>query len=58
MLICSSDCCGAVQMVRGMYREGGVGAFYRGLLSEYLKVIPGVAIAFCSYEIMKTFLFQ
>jgi solute carrier family 25 (mitochondrial phosphate transporter), member 23/24/25/41 len=45
-------------MVQGMYKEGGVGAFYRGLLAEYLKVIPGVAIAFCSYEVMKTFLFQ
>lgn len=58
VLLASDNWCDAVQMVRGMYREGGAGAFYRGLLSEYLKVIPGVAIAFCSYEIMKTFLFQ
>ena len=26
---------------------------YSGILPEYYKVIPGVAIAFCAYEFMK-----
>lgn len=32
--------------------EGWKG-FYSGILPEYYKVIPGVAIAFCAYELMK-----
>lgn len=32
--------------------EGWKG-LYSGILPEYYKVIPGVAIAFCAYEIMK-----
>jgi solute carrier family 25 phosphate transporter 23/24/25/41 len=32
--------------------EGWKG-LYSGILPEYYKVIPGVAIAFCTYEIMK-----
>lgn len=32
--------------------EGWKG-LYSGILPEYYKVIPGVSIAFCTYEIMK-----
>ena len=33
-------------------REGLKG-LYAGILPEYYKVVPGVAIAFCTYELMK-----
>ena len=36
-------------------REGFTG-LYHGILPEYSKVVPGVAIAFCTYELMKTML--
>lgn len=45
-----------VQVVRRLYASGGWGAFYKGLLPEYLKVIPSVSIAFCFYEMLKTLL--
>lgn len=35
--------------------EGWAG-LYRGILPEYLKVIPSVGIVFMTYEIMKTVL--
>jgi len=38
---------------KDIVRTEGVGGLYAGILPEYYKVIPGVAIAFCSYEIMK-----
>lgn len=36
-----------------MYREEGLGAFYRGLLPNYLKVVPAVSISFVVYESIK-----
>ena len=36
-------------------REGFTG-LYHGILPEYYKVVPGVAIAFCTYEVMKSML--
>lgn len=38
-----------------LQREGFVG-LYSGIIPEYCKVIPGVAIAFCSYEMCKKML--
>jgi solute carrier family 25 (mitochondrial phosphate transporter), member 23/24/25/41 len=31
----------------------GIRGLYSGILPEYYKVVPGVAIAFCAYEMMK-----
>ena len=39
---------------RSIYRRQGLGGFYQGILPEYYKVIPGVAIAFCIYECTKS----
>ena len=36
---------------RQIYRRRGITGFYSGIIPEYAKVIPGVAIAFCSYEV-------
>lgn len=38
---------------RAISRAEGLRGFYSGILPEYYKVVPGVAIAFCSYELMK-----
>lgn len=43
-------------VVAALRARGGPGAFYRGLLPEYLKVVPSVSIAFCSYEVLKALL--
>ncbi|GLC64724.1 hypothetical protein PLESTF_000200600 [Pleodorina starrii] len=42
-----------LDVVRAVYSEGGAVAFYRGLGPELLKVLPGMAIAFSTYETMK-----
>lgn len=39
--------------VRGIWRAEGARGFYAGILPEYYKVVPGVAIAFCTYELLK-----
>lgn len=31
----------------------GIRGLYAGIVPEYFKVVPGVAIAFCAYEVMK-----
>lgn len=31
----------------------GVGAFYKGLLPNYLKVVPAISISFVSFELIK-----
>lgn len=41
---------------RQIYARRGMAGFYSGIVPEYAKVIPGVAVAFCSYEIMKKML--
>ena len=45
-----------MQVVRRLHSDSGWRAFYKGLLPEYLKVIPSVSIAFCTYELMRTLL--
>ena len=35
-----------------MYRQG-IRGLYAGIVPEYFKVVPGVEIAFCAYELMK-----
>ncbi len=42
-----------VDVMRGVVRSHGIRGLYAGIVPEYLKVIPGVAIAFCTYEGMK-----
>jgi solute carrier family 25 phosphate transporter 23/24/25/41 len=37
-------------------RGRGFRGFYVGILPEYCKVVPGVAIAFCTYEQLKKWL--
>ncbi|EFJ42548.1 hypothetical protein VOLCADRAFT_119361 [Volvox carteri f. nagariensis] len=42
-----------LDVVKAVYAEGGVAAFYRGLGPEFAKVLPGMAIAFSTYESLK-----
>ncbi|MEW5303125.1 MAG: hypothetical protein WDW38_001452 [Sanguina aurantia] len=55
--------CGQVVAYKGMMdcfvrtvREEGMGALFKGLGPNYLKVVPSIAIAFVSYEQIKDFL--
>lgn len=45
---------GYAAVVRNVYRRQGLLGFYQGIWPEYYKVIPGVAIAFCMYELAKS----
>lgn len=38
---------------RSIWAHDGLRGLYSGILPEYYKVIPGVAIAFATYELMK-----
>lgn len=37
-------------VVRDVLKRAGPAGFYAGIVPEYVKVAPGVAIAFCAYE--------
>lgn len=41
-----------------MYRSEGVAGFYKGMLPNILKVAPSIAIAFVTYEFVKSWLFS
>lgn len=42
-----------METVRALYARGGARAFYAGIIPEYVKVVPGMAIAFATYEGLK-----
>ncbi|KAG2433888.1 hypothetical protein HXX76_008241 [Chlamydomonas incerta] len=42
-------------VVAAVRREAGLAGFYRGIGPEYMKVLPGMAIAFTTYEALKRF---
>jgi solute carrier family 25 phosphate transporter 23/24/25/41 len=44
------------RVIRQVQQQGGFKGFYTGILPEYCKVVPGVAIAFCTYEQLKKWL--
>jgi hypothetical protein len=37
-------------------RQGGPRGLYAGIVADYCKVVPGVALAFCGYEQLKDWL--
>ena len=41
---------------RSIFRAAGLRGFYRGIIPEYCKVVPGMAVAFTSYEALKQML--
>ena len=44
---------GIIAAFRQIVQREGWGALYRGIVPEYIKVVPGVSIAFMTYEYMK-----
>jgi len=40
-------------VIRQVVASRGLGGFYTGMVTEYCKVVPGVAIAYGTYEAMK-----
>lgn len=47
---------GMVETVRSIVREEGLRGLYRGLLPNFLKVIPAVSIGYVVYEQLKSVL--
>ncbi|KAA0050390.1 mitochondrial substrate carrier family protein B isoform X1 [Cucumis melo var. makuwa] len=47
---------GLVGVFRHILRTEGFRGFYRGILPEYYKVVPGVGICFMTYETLKSLL--
>ena len=37
-----------------IWRKGGVRAFYAGIAAEYMKEVPGMMVAFTTFEFIKT----
>ena len=46
---------GMVDCFAQTVRTEGVGALFKGLLPNYVKVVPSIAIAFVTYEQLKKF---
>ena len=44
---------GYTDVFRQVVRREGFRGLYAGIVPEYCKVVPGVAIAFSAYELMK-----
>jgi len=44
---------GILQEVTTVYRTDGIRGFYRGLIPNYLKIIPAAGVSFLTYEKMK-----
>jgi solute carrier family 25 phosphate transporter 23/24/25/41 len=42
-----------LDMIRRIYRQDGMGGFFKGLKVTYYKVIPSTALAFMTNEFMK-----
>lgn len=44
---------GTVDAIKKMIQNEGFLAFYKGLIPNYLKVVPTIAISFVTYEYTK-----
>ena len=38
---------------RAIWASEGLAGFYRGIIPEYAKVVPGVSITYATYELLK-----
>lgn len=41
---------GTIDAVRTMYKTEGLRSFYKGMIPNYMKVVPTIAISFVTYE--------
>lgn len=41
-----------------MYKTEGIGAFYKGIIPNLLKVAPSMGVAFVTYELVKSKLYE
>ena len=44
---------GFVAVFRAIWASEGLAGFYRGIIPEYAKVVPGVSITYATYELLK-----
>jgi solute carrier family 25 phosphate transporter 23/24/25/41 len=47
---------GTIDAIAKMVQKEGLSSFYKGLIPNYLKVIPTIAISFATYEYTKSLL--
>lgn len=47
---------GVMDAARRMYTDEGLRSFYRGLLPNYLKMVPAISVSFVVYETMQSIL--
>lgn len=47
---------GALDALTRMYREEGIRSFYRGMLPNYLKMVPAISVSFVVYETVQGWL--
>lgn len=52
MYVQENQSCGMVAMYKGVFREGGVQALYRGFATNAFRVVPASAVTFVSYELV------
>jgi solute carrier family 25 phosphate transporter 23/24/25/41 len=45
--------CSAWDCIKQTVKTEGIGGLYKGMVPCYLKVVPAIAISFCTYEVMK-----
>ena len=44
---------GFVRVFKDVFKAEGLSGFYRGIIPEYAKVVPGVSITYMTYELLK-----
>jgi solute carrier family 25 phosphate transporter 23/24/25/41 len=47
---------GPIDAVKKIVAADGIGGLYKGMVACYLKVVPSIAISFCTYEVMRLLL--
>lgn len=47
---------GVLDALTRMYREEGLMSFYRGMLPNYLKMVPAISVSFVVYETVQNWL--
>lgn len=47
---------GVLDALGRMYREEGIMSFYRGMLPNYLKMVPAISVSFVVYETVQGWL--
>ena len=47
------DSVNMLTLVKTIYKKEGLSGFYRGMLPNYLKVVPAIAVSFVTFEAVR-----